>query len=456
MLKQNAKILTFGKAAADALLILAAFLISWALKFTFDGGADATHLPFIKYAELLALSIPAFLILQSVSGLYKPQRTLARHQELYHIFSNALFLFLIILTYLFVLKIYDISRVFVGLFCMFSFILVALFRSVLRFSLQQMRKKGFNQKHIVLLGLTPQGKAYLNALLAHKEMGYHPFGYLDAEEKADYQNVSCLGKPDALRSVLETQTIDEVIIALSLKDYEQLSAIIETCENCGVKSVIIPAYAPFIPAKPQMDEIDDIPLINTRYIPLDNILFACIKYGFDFLFSLVLLLVLSPVLLLCTILVKCSSKGPVFFTQERIGYNKKPFKIYKFRTMYEGSDKGWTVKNDPRITPVGKFLRKTNLDELPQLFNVLKGEMSMVGPRPEQSCYVEQFKDTIPKYMLKHRVRPGLTGWAQVNGLRGDTSIEKRIQYDIYYIENWNIFLDLKILFLTIFTKRGY
>ena len=185
-------------------------------------------------------------------------------------------------------------------------------------------------------------------------------------------------------------------------------------------------------------------------------LYAAVKYSADFVISLGALILLSPVLLGAAIAVKCTSKGPVLFKQTRIGYNKKPFKMYKFRTMRIGSDGGWTKANDPRITPVGRFLRRTNIDELPQLINVLKGDMSLVGPRPEQGIFVEKFKETVPKYMLKHRVRPGLTGLAQVSGCRGDTSIEKRISYDIYYIENWNIFLDMKIMLLTLFTRRGY
>ncbi len=456
MLKQNAKILTFSKVVMDAFFIVAAFFVSWALEFTLNLEADATRLPFEKYAELLILSVPFFVLMQSLMHLYKPQRILSAYHEIYLTFLNCVLLFFVILAYLFVFKIYDVSRLFVGLFCTFSFLLVIFARAMLRFMLHTMRKKGFNQKHILLLGLTEQGKAYLDAISRHREIGYHAVGYLDKKEQPAYQSVPFLGKPEQLRTILETQTIDEVVIALPLKEYEQLTEIIEISENCGVKSVIIPAYTAFIPARPQIDEIDDLPLINTRYIPLDNILFACIKYGLDFIISLLVLTILSPVFLLCAILVKCSSPGPVFFSQERIGYNKKPFKMYKFRTMYVGSENGWTVKQDPRITPIGKFLRKTNLDELPQFFNVLRGDMSLVGPRPEQTEYVEQFKESIPKYMLKHRVRPGLTGWAQINGLRGDTSIQKRIQYDIYYIENWNIFLDIKIMFLTIFTKRGY
>ncbi|MBQ7040101.1 MAG: undecaprenyl-phosphate glucose phosphotransferase, partial [Clostridia bacterium] len=342
-----------------------------------------------------------------------------------------------------------------ALYCIFTLILVSLGRALLRFSLRLMRKKGYNKKFVLLIGFTEQGKAYLDAISKHKEMGYTAIGIMD-DAQNEYKNVPYLGRIDALSTVLEIHTVDEVVIAVPLDKYSALPEILETCENAGVKSVIIPAYADYIPAKPQMDEIDSVHLINTRYIPLDNMLFAAFKYGFDFVLSLIMCIVLSPVLLVCAALVKLSSKGPVLYTQERIGYNKKPFKIYKFRTMFSDAPEGWTIKDDPRVTPIGKFLRKTSLDELPQLFNVLKGEMSLVGPRPEQTVYVEQFKNEIPKYMLKHRVRPGITGLAQVKGFRGDTSIKERIRYDILYIENWSPFLDLKIMILTLFNREGY
>lgn len=172
----------------------------------------------------------------------------------------------------------------------------------------------------------------------------------------------------------------------------------------------------------------------------------------DLIGSLVALLIFSPVMLVTAIAVKCSSPGPVFYSQERVGLHNRPFKMYKFRSMQAAEVKdGWTTKNDPRVTGVGKFIRKTSIDELPQLYNVLRGDMSLVGPRPERPFYVEKFKEEIPRYMVKHQVRPGMTGWAQINGYRGDTSIRKRIDCDLYYIENWTIGLDFKILFLTFF-----
>ena len=199
-----------------------------------------------------------------------------------------------------------------------------------------------------------------------------------------------------------------------------------------------------------------LPVINIRYVPLSNTGNMFVKRAMDIAGALFGIIITSPILLLCAILVKCTSKGPVIFKQERVGLGNKPFAMYKFRSMCmqseESEKQAWTVKDDPRVTTVGRILRKTSLDELPQLFNILKGDMSLVGPRPERPLFVEKFMEEIPRYMVKHQVRPGLTGWAQVNGLRGDTSIRKRIDYDIYYIENWTVGLDIKIIFLTFFT----
>lgn len=199
-----------------------------------------------------------------------------------------------------------------------------------------------------------------------------------------------------------------------------------------------------------------LPVINIRYVPLSNTLNSMAKRLVDVVGSLAGIVLTSPIMLISAIAVKISSPGPVIFKQERVGLHSKSFYMYKFRSMEQQKpseeQKAWTVKNDPRVTGVGRILRKTSLDELPQLFNILRGDMSLVGPRPERPHFVEKFKEEIPRYMVKHQVRPGLTGWAQVNGYRGDTSIRKRIEYDLYYIENWSMLLDIKIIFRTFFT----
>ena len=234
-----------------------------------------------------------------------------------------------------------------------------------------------------------------------------------------------------------------------------LERIVGMCEKSGVHTKFIPDYNSVIPSKPYTEDLNGLPVINIRHVPLTNTLNSMAKRVVDIFGSLFALVLFSPVFLVVAILVKCTSPGPVIFKQERVGLHNKPFHMYKFRTMEvqkpSKEQSKWTTKDDPRVTKVGKVLRRTSIDELPQFFNVLMGDMSMVGPRPERPFFVEKFKEEIPRYMIKHQVRPGITGWAQINGYRGDTSIRRRIDCDLYYIENWTMGLDFKILFLTIF-----
>ena len=232
--------------------------------------------------------------------------------------------------------------------------------------------------------------------------------------------------------------------------------IIMACEKAGVKLSIIPTYVRYMSSAPQFDELNGIPMLNIRRIPLDNWANAFWKRTMDIVGSLALIVLTSPIMLVCALGVKLSSPGPVIFQQERVGRGKKHFYMYKFRSMRVNGRQqtGWSSDRDDRKTRFGAFLRKFSLDEFPQFFNVLRGDMSLVGPRPEVPYYVKQFKEEIPLYMVKHQVRPGITGWAQINGLRGDTSIEKRIEYDIYYIEHWSLMFDIKILLLTVFRGK--
>ena len=217
----------------------------------------------------------------------------------------------------------------------------------------------------------------------------------------------------------------------------------------------VPDYHNIIPTKPYTEDLQGLPVVNIRYVPLSNTFNAMLKRIVDIFGALVAIILFSPVMLFSCIMIKLTSPGPLIYRQTRVGLHNKPFEMYKFRSMEvqteEKEKKAWTVKNDPRVTGFGKFMRHTSIDELPQLFNILKGDMSLVGPRPERPFFVEKFREEIPRYMVKHQVRPGLTGWAQVNGYRGDTSIRKRIDCDLYYIENWTLGLDFKILFLTFF-----
>ncbi len=270
-----------------------------------------------------------------------------------------------------------------------------------------------------------------------------------------YKGIKVVGRVDNLEVILPENKLDEIAITLPLTQYGRLTDIVTLCEKSGVHTKFIPDYDSIIPSRPYTEDLMGLPVINIRNVPLTRMSNRVCKRALDVLGAGVGLILSSPLLLVIAVLVRTTSKGPVIFTQERIGRHNKPFHMYKFRSMQLQSEadekKGWTTKDDPRVTKVGKFIRRTSLDELPQLFNILRGDMSLVGPRPERTQYVEKFKEEIPRYMIKHQVRPGLTGWAQVNGYRGDTSIRKRIDYDLYYIENWTFGFDIRIIFLTIF-----
>ena len=328
---------------------------------------------------------------------------------------------------------------------------------MIRAFLRSIRKNGYNQKHILLVGYSKAAEQYIDRIKQNPQWGYNIRGILDDNiaRGTMYKGVKVIGSVGNLSYILPENKLDEIAITLGLEEYYKLEKIVAECEKSGVHTKFIPDYGNIIPTRPYTEDLLGLPVINIRYVPLSNTFNALIKRLTDIIGSIICIIIFSPIMLTSAVLVKMTSKGPLIFKQERVGLHNKPFQMYKFRTMYvqteEEEKKGWTQKNDPRVTSVGRFLRKTSLDEFPQLFNVLKGDMSLVGPRPERPQYVEKFREEIPRYMIKHQVRPGMTGWAQVNGYRGDTSIRKRIEHDLYYIENWTLGLDIKILFLTVF-----
>lgn len=465
MIKDNQKYFNQLHVVIDAIVVAATYSLAWFLKFMgpFAGNSVLAHTPAFYFSALYFL-VPGYLIVYYMCKMYAPKRTNKLENEFVNVLrANAVGAvgFMVAIT---LFKIEDFSRGLIFMFCIynavFSFAVRVLIRSVLR----RIRKKGYNLKHVLIVGYSRASEEYINRIGENPQWGYAASGILDDHipEGTKYKGVSVIGGLDKLESILGSNSLDEIAVALPLSDYENLADIVSKCEKSGVHTKFVPDYSSLIPNRPYTEELDGLPVINIRYVPLSNTFNAIIKRFFDFVLSLIGIIFLLPLLLILAIVVKSSSKGPIIFKQERIGLHNKSFYIYKFRTMrvQEVSEekKGWTVKDDPRVTKAGKFMRRFNLDELPQLFNILKGDMSIVGPRPERPQFVEQFKEEIPRYMIKHQVRPGLTGWAQVSGFRGDTSIHKRISYDLYYIENWSLGFDLKIMFLTIFKgfKNAY
>ena len=456
MIKENQKLLNRGIVILDIVTIFLAFLLSWYIRIhsgliEVEGGV----LSFREFLIPVLVMIPVYLVIYDFKKLYNTERMIFLSKELGNIIVANILGILIFSGILFVTKQIDYSRTLLGVFFILCTLFTTIERASIRIIMRRARKTGYNTKYTIFVGYSDGTEKFNRLIKENPHWGYKVLGIFE-DYKINNDNIPYLGTIDNLEKYLsENRAVDEIIITLEIKDYDKLKHIISVCERLGVRAQIIPDYYKYLPAKPYVEEIGGLPLINMRYIPLDNILNKTIKRLVDIVGSLVAIIIFSPIMLIVAILIKLTSKGPIIFKQERIGLNKKPFTMYKFRSMKmqdpEEEKKDWTTKNDSRKTKIGTFIRKTSIDELPQFFNVLKGDMSLIGPRPERPFYVEKFMKEIPKYMVKHQVRPGITGWAQVNGWRGDTSIEKRIECDIYYFENWSFSFDIKIIFLTIF-----
>lgn len=461
MIKENQKHFNRLQVVIDAFVIALSYFLAWVIKFYVPFLNDNVgRLPFRVYMSALLFIVPGYLILNYAFNMYTPKRMQGRRLELSNIIkANTIGMFLFV-GVLYLVKQIDFSRHVIFIFYVVNIFLETLSRNLIRLGLRQMRSKGYNQKHVLLVGYSRAAEEYIDRILANPQWGYKVRGILDdhIEAGTEYKGIKVLGRIANLMVILPQNHLDEIAITLGLNEYYRLEQIVALCEKSGVHTKFIPDYNRIIPTKPYTEDILGLPVINIRYVPLSNTFNALIKRIMDLGGALAAIVLFSPVMLFSVIMIKLTSPGPLIYKQERVGLHNRNFMMYKFRSMDvqppEEEKKAWTVKDDPRVTNFGKFMRKTSIDELPQLFNVLRGEMSLVGPRPERPFFVEKFREEIPRYMIKHQVRPGLTGWAQVNGYRGDTSIRKRIEYDLYYIENWTMGLDIKILILTIF--RGF
>ncbi len=460
MIKDNQSLFNRIHLLVDAIITACSYMLAWYIKFEspfVDREANVGVLPMEQYFFAMIFIVPGYVILYYFFNMYKPKRTQKRRYEIFNILKANTVGVALFIVILYVINQPDFSRSMIFIFYIINIILTTLFRSIVRKMLYFFRRKGYNLKHILLIGYSRAAEEYINRLHVNPQWGYSVYGILDdtVPEGTLYKGVKVLGKIDSVYELLAENKLDEIAITLSLKDYDRLEEMVAVCEKSGVHTKFIPDYNSLVPSQPYTEDLMGLPVINIRYVPLTNAINAIAKRIVDILGSFIGIVIASPLLLILAILIKCTSKGPIIFKQERVGLHNKKFNMYKFRTMEQQKaseeQKAWTVKNDPRVTKVGKVLRKTSLDELPQLFNIFLGQMSLVGPRPERPLFVEKFKEEIPRYMVKHQVRPGLTGWAQINGYRGDTSIRKRIEYDLYYIENWTMGLDFKIMFLTIF-----
>ena len=466
MIKGNQKLLNLFRILIDTAIIVFSFIRAYYLRFSNDSilirwewieEPVGIYGSLKDYMQILIMLIPCYLVSYYFFHFYDPKRTKSRKSEIFKNLKSNVVVILYCVAFLFFIRNGTYARLFIIIFVTLNFILEVLFRFCTTTLLRKIRRKGMNHKHILLIGYSRAAEGYIDRLLAHPEWGISIHGILDNHKPLgySYRDIHVIGRVDELEKMLSENDYDETAITLSIDHYDSLEGIVAVTEKSGVHTKFIPDYNNIIPTRPYTEDLDGLPVIHVRNIPLSNSFNRFCKRAIDIVGALLLIILFSIPMAVVAAIIKITSPGPLIFKQERVGLHNKPFKMFKFRSM-EVQDaskekQAWTVQNDPRVTPIGKFIRKTSLDELPQFFNVLKGDMSLVGPRPERPFFVEKFKEEIPRYMIKHQVRPGITGWAQVNGYRGDTSIRMRIDCDLYYIENWTLGLDIKILFLTIF-----
>ncbi len=452
MIRENQKLLNQLNVISDGLILFVMLPIAYFIRFDILPNASSS-LPFSAYMLVDVCFTLLQLFMYASLGLYRYYRIRSLRMELKRIAASIALGMLALVSVLYLFHAMHYSRLTFIIYCVLTVGALGAKRYAVRMTLRWARQRDLNQKKILILGGGKAAARYLQEIRDNPDYGYRALGYLADAPAEDMEGLAYLGDLSTIDQALEQYQPDEVVSAVKIEEFHQTGRIIAACDQAGVRLAIIPFFSEYMPPHPQFDYLNDIPLMNVRYIPLDNWGNAFIKRAMDIAGSALLLLLTSPLMLICAVGVRLSSPGPIFFRQERVGRDKKNFYMYKFRSMrVNDSEKtGWSSASDDRRTAFGSFIRKFSLDELPQFWNVLKGDMSLVGPRPEVPYYVEQFKSEVPLYMVKHQVRPGITGWAQVNGLRGDTSIEERIEHDVYYIEHWSVLFDIKILFMTVF-----
>ena len=460
MIRDNQRFLNILHVLLDGMLVAAAYVLAWYLRFEgffarlYPPVGDA--LPPEVYFSALYILVPSYLILYFLNSLYTPQRATRFRYEFGNLIRANVTGIIGFLVLLYIINQRLFSRLTLGIFFVLNILFSTFMRLALRKFLRSIRKRGVNLKHVLLIGYSRAAEGYIARIDENPQWGYAVAGVLDDNIPVGtrFRKVRVIDTIDRLQFYLDNNRYDEITITLSLDHYDRLEELVSVCEKSGIHTKFIPDYTSLFPSNPYTEDVLGLPVINIRHLPLSATVPRFIKRITDIIGALVAIILFSVIMIVAAVAVRLTSRGPVIFRQERVGRGGKHFMMYKFRTMEMQDDteekKAWTTENDPRVTKVGRILRKTSIDEMPQFFNVLMGDMSLVGPRPERPQFVEKFKEEIPRYMVKHQVRPGITGWAQINGYRGDTSIRKRIEYDLYYIENWTYWFDLRVLFGTI------
>jgi Undecaprenyl-phosphate glucose phosphotransferase len=469
MVKRHNRLLVAFHIAADAGLGMVAFLVAYAVRF--DSGllpVTRGYPPLEQYINVLpfiAVIVPIGFHLQ---GLYRLRRGRSRIDDFFNVLVGSIFAVVlgVVGTLYFQayyvpdpLKergVYEVSQLVWGLFLLFNIAFGYLSRKFIREALERRWIAGVGLRRILVAGAGDLGRMVTDKILEHRELGYQIVGFVDDRAGGDhlgYRGLPLLGSLTEAADVAVREKVDHLYVALPLEEHMKLLDLVESTSREGIDVKVVPDLLQFIALRARLEDLDGVPVINLNDVPLQG-LNSFVKRALDMAISSLALSVMMIPGLIIAWLIKRGSPGPVFYHQERMGLDGRQFRVYKFRTMPIDAEAGtgpiWADEDDPRATPIGAFLRRHDLDEWPQFWNVLKGEMSIVGPRPERPFFVEQFKRRIPQYMLRHKVKAGITGWAQVNGWRGNTSLEKRIEYDLYYIENWSVSLDLKIMWMTL------
>ncbi len=440
----------------DACVIAAAWLAAYWLRFDLRVFEITKGLPeFSTYAALTPLVVILWMTVFSSMKVYQSRRMLRRTHEAHLILRShsVAMLFFIALAYLF--SEYRYSRLVMLSFGIMGGFFLVVFRLSLRNALRNIRRRGYNLRHVLAVGEGGSLETLIYRMDRFPELGLRVVGAVIHEQSTatDVQGKPVIGRFGDIAELVRQYKVDQVLIALPRRQAGELDRILSVLRDETVDLQLVPDVHEYVTLGCEVEDFDGLPIVNLNDSPLDG-WGALAKRLTDMALSGVALAILSPVLALIALAVKLTSRGPVFYRQERMGLDGRTFDMYKFRSMRTDAESStgavWARKGDDRRTPIGTFLRATSLDELPQFWNVLKGEMALVGPRPERPVFVTRFRSEVPHYMLRHKVKSGITGWAQVNGWRGDTSLDRRIECDLYYIRNWSYFLDWKILFLTL------
>ena len=455
MLRAYSRLLEQLMLVADLVLVGLCWLLAYWLRF-YVAGPPLPYADRGPVADYLLMLLPILLVWSAsfrAFGLYRPRRIgshLSEAVDLAKASTIGVLVLVAVMTFFF--RGYDYSRVVIVYFGLLSIGVVWFSRAAFREGLRFARRRGYNQRFAVVVGDGELAATVVQRMEGRRDVGIQVLGVV-GDEKDDTGGVRRLGGYADLRAVLDAHTVDHVILALAHEDYGRLAGLLDAVGDEPVTIHVVPDLLRFASLRGGIEQFEGMPFIHLRESPLYG-WNRLAKRVFDFLFSATVLAVIWPALLLLAAAVKVSSRGPVFYRQERMGLDGRRFEMLKFRTMDADAEVRsgpvWARPSDQRRTGLGAFLRRLSLDELPQFWNVLRGDMSVVGPRPERPVFVERFRQTVPGYMLRHKVKSGITGWAQVNGLRGNTSLEKRIQYDIEYIERWSVWLDFKIIAMTV------